>query len=115
MAVATSTADFTDTSCSWELPPNRIATLGLFIRSAPVEIQAIEDRVRNDVVQNPLGVISRVRRDDYVGQCLQTQQKFVADYTVRAVEIEDTFVALQNIQRGTTQSSVFQGTDQRSG
>src|SRR5436189_4934477 len=98
MLVAISIADFTDTSCSSEQPPNKIAILSLFTRSVPFEAQAIDERLFDGVVQRAPRVIGGMRCDDYVGQLLQPQQELIVDRRRRAVDVEDPFFAFQHIQ-----------------
>src|SRR5947199_10638423 len=100
MLVASSVADFTDTSCSSEQPPNKIAILSLFTRPVPFKTQTVHERLFDGVVQRPPGVVGGMRCDDCVGQLLQPQQELIVDWSRRAIEVEDPFLTFQHVQCG---------------
>src|SRR5262245_66354362 len=96
--VAISIADFTETSCSSEQPPNKIAIVSLSMRPVPFEVQTSRERLFDGVVQVPHGVVGGVGCDDRVGKLLQPHQKWMVDRSRCAIGVEDPFLAFETGQ-----------------
>src|SRR5215469_9587731 len=67
---ATCCADLTETGCSSEQPPNMIPTFSLSMLISPLKLQAVDDRVFNNVAQRVICVIGGVRADNRIWQLL---------------------------------------------
>src|SRR6266446_1479458 len=94
--LATSRADLTETGCSSEQPPNMIPTFSLSMPISPFKFQAVDDRVFNNVAEDVVCVVGRVRADKHIRQLLQPQQRFAFNGFASAVGVEYSFLSFED-------------------
>src|SRR2546423_15290736 len=98
--------------CSSPPPPKMTPTFNLLMLALPGEFQAVGHRVLDHVAQCVVGVVSGVRTDEHVRQLLQPEQQPALDGLASPVSVEDSFLALEDIQSRSAQSAAFQGWDE---
>src|SRR6478609_3371887 len=113
MVRATSTADFTETSCSSEQPPNRITIVSVDMGAVPLVVPALGEGRLDRLVQRPAGAVGDVGGDDDVREASEPPPEQVVDRRRGPGGGAVALLALEHVQRGAAQTAVGECREQR--